>query len=64
MLWLLLTYASYLAAAGVAVGAATWVAASRYSLLQRLLAAFVDRTLSRVADSEAAAYSVTHTDTG
>lgn len=64
MLWLLLTYSAYLAAIGVAVAGVSYVAATRYHLVQRLLATLVDRTLSRVADSAGAEYTVTHTDTG
>lgn len=63
MLWLLLTSMGYLAALGAAVGGVAWVAQSRYSLLQRLLARAADRVLARVVDPECEA-SVTHTDTG
>jgi hypothetical protein len=64
MIWLLLTYVGYLAALSATLGAVGYVAATRFSLVQRLLATVVNRTLSRLADSEQAAYSVTHTDTG
>jgi hypothetical protein len=64
MLWIALTYIGYLAAASAAVGAIGYVAASRFSLVQRLLATLVDRALDRIADSQQAAYSVTRTDTG
>ena len=64
MIWLLLTYVGYLAALSATLGAVGYVAATRFSLVQRLLATLVDRTLSHLADSEQAAYTVTHTDTG
>jgi hypothetical protein len=64
MLGVVLVYLAYAAAAGAAVGAIGYVAAGRFSLVQRLLATLMSRTLDRIADSEQATYSVTHTDTG
>ena len=64
MIWLLLTWLSYAAALGATLGAVGYVAATRFSLVQRLLATVVDRALNRLADSGQAAYTVTHTDTG
>lgn len=64
MLWLILSGLAYAAAAGAAIGAVGYVAATRFSLVQRLLATLVDRTLEKIADTGQAAYSVTHTDTG
>lgn len=64
VLWTLLTYVGYLAALGTAVGATAYVAATRFSLVQRLLAGAVDKALRRVCDTGGAAYSVTHTDAG
>lgn len=59
-----MAYLAYAAAAGAAVGAIGYVAAARFSLVQRLLANLMSRTLDRIADSEHATYSVTHTATG
>ena len=64
MIWLLLTWLSYAAALSATLGAVGYVAATRFSLVQRLLATVVDRALNRLADSGQAAYTVTHTDTG
>lgn len=63
MLFAILTaLATATALAGV-VGAVGFVAVQRYALLQRLLAAAVDRALRRLVDPEGG-HSVTHTDSG
>ncbi len=64
MLWVLLTWLGYAAALSATVGATAYFAATRFGLVQRLLAAVADRTLSRIADEQQEAFSVTHTDTG
>ena len=63
MLWLL-PWLAALATAGAALSGAAYLAFSRFGLLQRLLAALADRALAKVADDQAEAYAVTHTDTG
>ncbi len=63
MLWFLLTALAYASALAGVVGAVGFVAVQRYALLQRLLAAGVDRVLVRLVDPEGG-HSVTHTDAG
>lgn len=63
MLWFLLTAVAYATALAGVVGAVGFVAVQRYALLQRLLAAGVDRVLGRLVDPEGG-HSVTHTDAG
>lgn len=60
MLWLVLTGLAYAAAATAVVGGAAWVASSRYALLQRLAATYLDRYLKGCADGA----QVTHTEKG
>lgn len=63
MLWFLLTAVAYATALAGVVGAVGFVAVQRYALLQRLLAAGVDRVLARLVEPEGG-HSVTHTDAG
>ena len=67
-MWWLLTWAAYLSAAGLAVGAAGYYAVVHLAVLQRLLAGAAERWLRQITASEdgapAVGFSVWHTDNG
>lgn len=66
-MWWLLGYLAYAAAASVAIGAAGYAAVTQLAVLQRLLAAALDRWLKRIAaneDGSAVEYRVWHTRDG
>lgn len=66
-MWWLLTYAAYGLLASAAVGATTYVAVTRFAVLQRLLATALERWMRQIAaneDGTSTRFSVWHTSEG